>query len=93
MIRMDQYEYVRTAHRVYGKSIREISRETGPKWYQILGHQGGGILGCHYEFFFLKAISRARYYRAKKARASQPRVTKGPPNKWCTGRREKLNNT
>ncbi len=29
MIRMDQYEYVRTAHRVYGKSIREISRETG----------------------------------------------------------------
>jgi len=26
---MDQYEYIRTAHRVYGKSIREISRETG----------------------------------------------------------------
>ena len=40
----------------------------------------------------LKAISRVRYYRAKKARASQPRVTKGPPNKWCTGRREKLKN-
>jgi hypothetical protein len=26
---MDQYEYVRTAHRVYGKSIRTIERETG----------------------------------------------------------------
>jgi transposase len=29
MISMDQYEYIRTAHRVYGKSIREIERETG----------------------------------------------------------------
>lgn len=26
---MDQYEYIRTAHRVYGKSVRQISRETG----------------------------------------------------------------
>ena len=26
---MDQYELIRTAHRVYGKSIREIRRETG----------------------------------------------------------------
>ena len=26
---MDQYELLRTAHRVYGKSIREIRRETG----------------------------------------------------------------
>lgn len=26
---MDQYDYIRTAHRVYGKSIREIKRETG----------------------------------------------------------------
>ena len=26
---MDQYEYIRTAKRVYGKSIREIARETG----------------------------------------------------------------
>ena len=26
---MDQYAYIRTAHRVYGKSIREIARETG----------------------------------------------------------------
>lgn len=26
---MDQYEYVRTAHRVYGKSIHNIERETG----------------------------------------------------------------
>jgi len=29
MIGMDQYEYIRTAQRVYGKSIREIARETG----------------------------------------------------------------
>ena len=29
MIRVSQYEYMRTAHRVYGKSIREIARETG----------------------------------------------------------------
>jgi transposase len=26
---MDQYELIRTAHRVYGKSIRQIGRETG----------------------------------------------------------------
>ena len=26
---MDQYELIRTAHRVYGKSIRQIQRETG----------------------------------------------------------------
>ncbi len=29
MITMDQYEYIRTANRVYGKSIRQIMRETG----------------------------------------------------------------
>jgi transposase len=29
MIGMDQYECIRTAHRVYQKSIREIARETG----------------------------------------------------------------
>jgi hypothetical protein len=40
----------------------------------------------------LKAISRVRYYRSKKARPTQPRVTKRPPNKWCSGRREKLRN-
>jgi hypothetical protein len=26
---MDQYEYIRTAHRVYQKSIRQIQKETG----------------------------------------------------------------
>ena len=26
---MDQYELIRTAHRVYKKSIRQIARETG----------------------------------------------------------------
>ena len=29
MLTVDQYEYVRIAHRVYGKKIREIARETG----------------------------------------------------------------
>ena len=29
MITMDQYEYIRTAHRVYNKSIRQIQKETG----------------------------------------------------------------
>jgi transposase len=29
VIKVDQYEYIRTAHRVYGKSIHEIQKETG----------------------------------------------------------------
>lgn len=29
MLKVDQYEYIRTAHRVYGKKIREIARDTG----------------------------------------------------------------
>ncbi len=29
MLKVDQYEYIRTAYRVYGKTIRQISRETG----------------------------------------------------------------
>ena len=29
MLNMDQYEYIRSAHRVYNKGIREIARETG----------------------------------------------------------------
>jgi len=29
MLTVDQYEYIRIAHRVYGKKIREIARETG----------------------------------------------------------------
>ena len=38
----------------------------------------------------LAAISQVKYYRPKRPRASQPRVTKRPPNKWCSGRRQKL---
>jgi hypothetical protein len=38
----------------------------------------------------LCAISRVRYYRVKSSRPSQPRVTKRPPNKWCSDRRKKL---
>lgn len=29
MLTVDQYEYIRIAHRVYGKTIRKIARETG----------------------------------------------------------------
>lgn len=29
MLKVDQYEYIRVAHRVYGKSIKELARETG----------------------------------------------------------------
>ncbi len=29
MLRMDQYERIRTAHRVYGQNISEIARVTG----------------------------------------------------------------
>jgi len=28
MITVDQYDYIRTAHRVYGKKIRQIARDT-----------------------------------------------------------------
>jgi hypothetical protein len=40
----------------------------------------------------LAAIARVKYYRPKSHRASQPRVTKGAPNKWCSGRRKKMEN-
>jgi len=40
----------------------------------------------------LHAIARVKYYRAQKPRPTQPRVTKRPSNKWCSGRREKLAN-
>ncbi len=29
MLKVDQYDYIRTAYRVYGKKIREIARDTG----------------------------------------------------------------
>ena len=29
MLKVDQYEFIRTSHRVYGKKIKEIARETG----------------------------------------------------------------
>jgi hypothetical protein len=29
LLNMDQYEYIRTAHRVYGKNISELARQTG----------------------------------------------------------------
>ena len=38
----------------------------------------------------LDRIAAVKYYRPKKPRPSQPRVTKRPPNKWCDNRRKKL---
>jgi len=38
----------------------------------------------------LLAISRIKYYRPRSPRPPQPRATKRPPNKWCDGRRKKL---
>lgn len=38
----------------------------------------------------LTEICRVRYYRAKKPRQSQPRVTKKPINKWAEGKTKKL---
>jgi hypothetical protein len=29
MLKVDQYSFIRTAHRVYGKKIKQIERETG----------------------------------------------------------------
>ena len=29
MLKVDQYSYIRTAHRIYGKTIKQIARETG----------------------------------------------------------------
>ncbi len=29
MLKVEQYDYIRTAHRVYGKTIKQIARETG----------------------------------------------------------------
>ena len=40
----------------------------------------------------LKAISRVRYYRSKKTRPTQPRVTKRAPKKWCVSKRKKMEN-
>ena len=29
MLKVDQYSYIRTAHRVYGKKVKQIAKETG----------------------------------------------------------------
>ncbi|MFZ2445798.1 MAG: hypothetical protein WAW37_05535 [Syntrophobacteraceae bacterium] len=40
----------------------------------------------------LDGIASLKYYRPKKPRPSQPRVTKRAHNKWCDKRAEKLAN-
>jgi len=62
MLKMDQYELVRTAHRVYGQNISELSRLTGhsrntikkairgePWSYRERGHQSFPALGPYLE--------------------------------------------
>ena len=29
MLKVNQYDFIRTAHRVYGKNIKQLARETG----------------------------------------------------------------
>ena len=66
MLRMDQYAYIRTAKRVYGKGLRQIERETGhsrstirkvlrgePSAYKKRVHQPFPVLGP-----YLKVIDR-----------------------------------
>lgn len=63
MLMVDQYEYIRTAHRVYGKKIREIARETGHSrntikkalegehsGYKPRTHQTFPVLGSYLKF-------------------------------------------
>ena len=40
----------------------------------------------------IEEISRVKYYRPKRPREPQPRVTKRSINKWCIGRQAKLAN-
>ncbi len=62
MITMDQYEYIRIAHRVYEKGIRQIQRETGhdrqtirkalrgePQGYAERDHQPWPVIGPYRE--------------------------------------------
>jgi len=62
MLTMDQYEFIRTAHRVYGKNISELSRMTGhsrntvkkairgePWKYQERNNQDFPVLGPYLE--------------------------------------------
>ena len=63
MLMVDQYEYIRIAHRVYGKKIREIARETGHSrntikkalegehsGYKPRTHQTFPVLGSYLKF-------------------------------------------
>jgi hypothetical protein len=40
--------------------------------------------------YIIRQIVHVKYYRPKKPRKPQPRVTKKAINKWCVGRRKKL---
>jgi len=45
MLKVDQYEYIRTAHRVYGKTIRQIARDTGHSRNTIKKALGSQLIG------------------------------------------------
>jgi transposase len=45
MIKVDQYEYIRTAYRIYGKTIRQIARDTGHSRNTIKKALGSQFIG------------------------------------------------
>jgi transposase len=45
MLKVDQYEFIRTAHRVYGKTIRQIARDTGHSRNTIKKALGSQLIG------------------------------------------------
>ena len=57
MLTVDQYSYIRTAHRVYGKAIKQIARETGHSKIRLRRFFGGNTavtkqgLGNHIRFW------------------------------------------
>jgi transposase len=78
---MEQYSFIRTAHRVYGKSIRQISRKTGhsretirkvlrqqPYGYPCRQRQAHPMLGP-----YLPVIDR--WLEQDKSRPKKPRHT------------------
>jgi len=45
MLKVDQYDYIRTAHRVYGKTIRQIARDTGHSRNTVKKALGSQLIG------------------------------------------------
>ena len=85
MLTVDQYEYIRVAHRVYGKKIKEIARDTGHsrntikkalrgeyKGYDVRAHQAYPVLGPYLSI--IDSWLEADKDRPKKQRHTAKRV-------------------